>query len=328
MARASKPGCWGGSDMAEASNDVDALRVVVVGDLSGHRADEAVLRSFPGFSRKEVKELFEAGRVRGSGRRLRKGDRVETGTELVVEAPAVAIAPDASIPLTVLFESDDFVIVDKPAGLPPAPLVRTETRSLAAALLARYPEMLGVGFREREPGLVHRLDNETSGVVLAARSAAAFQAARALFESSLIEKRYLAVVADGLPEQGEVETLLGPDTAEPRRVRVYDQAPDGYAKRAYTRYRVLERGTRFTLVELSVERAFRHQIRVHLAHLGYPIAGDALYGGPVVPELGARHALHGSYIAWAGDARRAGFGAEAGLPAELRALLGGAGGGA
>ncbi len=313
--------------MGETTDDAEALRVMIAGDLAGHRADDAVLRSFPGFSRKEVKQLFEAGRVRGSGRRLKKGDRVETGTELVVEAPSVAIAPDASIPLEVLFESEDFVIVDKPAGLPTAPLVRTETRSLAAALLARYPEMLGVGFREREPGLVHRLDNETSGVVLAARSAAAFQAARSLFESSLIEKRYLAVVASGMPEQGELETLVGPDSAEPRRVRVYDEAPAGYAKLARTRYRVVERGAHFALVELSVERAFRHQIRVHLAYLGYPIAGDALYGGAAASELGARHALHGSYIAWAGDAARGGFRAEAGLPAELRALLGGAGGG-
>jgi 23S rRNA pseudouridine1911/1915/1917 synthase len=314
--------------MHEPAFAVEALRVIVAGDLAGHRADDAVLRSFPGFSRKEVKQLFEAGRVRGSGRRLKKGDRVQIGTELVVEAPGAAIAPDASIPLVVLFESEDFVIVDKPAGLPTAPLVRTETRSLAAALLARYPEMLGVGFRDREPGLVHRLDNETSGVVLAARSQAAFVAARSLFDSSLIEKRYLAVVASGLPETGEVETLLGPDPAEPRRVRVYVDAASGYAKLAHTRYRVLERALRFTLVELSVERAFRHQIRVHLAHLGYPIVGDALYGGAPAVELGARHALHGSYIAWTGDGTRGGFRAEAGLPEALRRLLGGVEGGA
>lgn len=312
--------------MSEAASDIEAQRVVVGEAFTGHRADEAVLRCFPGFSRKEVKELFEAGRVRGSGRRLKKGDRLERGMELVVEAPSVPIIPDASLPLEVLFESEDFVIVDKPAGLPTAPLVRTETRSLAAALLARYPEMRGVGFREREPGLVHRLDNETSGVVLAARSQAAFQAARSLFESSLIEKRYLAVVTADVPESGEFESLLGPDTAEPRRVRVYAEPPDGYAKQCRTSYRVLERGARFALVQLSVERAFRHQIRVHLAHLGFPIAGDALYGGAVVPELGERHALHGSYVAWAGDAVRAGFRAEAGLPAELRALLGGLGG--
>ncbi len=312
--------------MSEAASDVEAQRVVIGEAFTGHRADEAVLRCFPGFSRKEVKELFEAGRVRGSGRRLKKGDRLERGMELVVEAPSVPIIPDASLPLEVLFESEDFVIVDKPAGLPTAPLVRTETRSLAAALLARYPEMRGVGFRQREPGLVHRLDTETSGVVLAARSQAAFQAARSLFESSLIEKRYLAVVTADVPESGEFESLLGPDTAEPRRVRVYAEPPDGYAKQCRTSYRVLERGARFALVQLSVERAFRHQIRAHLAHLGFPIAGDALYGGAVVPELGERHALHGSYVAWAGDAVRAGFRAEAGLPAELRALLGGLGG--
>jgi 23S rRNA pseudouridine1911/1915/1917 synthase len=310
---------------AEAKSGAEALRVVIAEDMSGRRADDAVLRSFPGFSRKEVKDLFEAGRVRGSGRRLKKGDRVASGTELVVQAPVTPIAPDPTITLDVLFESEDFVIVDKPAGLPTAPLVRTETRSLAAALIARYPEMQGVGFREREPGLVHRLDNETSGVVLAARTQAAFEAARSLFGSSLIEKRYLAVVAAEVPEAGELETLLGPDPSDPRRVRVYAEPPDGYAKLCHTRYQVLERGAAFALVELSVERAFRHQIRAHLAHLGFPIAGDALYGGAVAPQLGARHALHASYIAWAGDAARAGFRAEAGLPVELRALLGGGG---
>jgi 23S rRNA pseudouridine1911/1915/1917 synthase len=310
----------------EPESEPELLRVLIEEQLAGHRADEAVLRSFRGFSRKEVKELFEAGRVRGAGRRLKKGDRLELGVELCVQAQSAPIAPDASIPLDVLFESQDFVIANKPAGLPTAPLVRSQTRSLAAALLARYPEMLGVGFREREPGLVHRLDNETSGVVLAARNQAAFRAARALFESSLVEKRYLAVVARGLGDSGELETLLGPDPTDARRVRVYDEAPDGYVKLTATRYRVLERGPVFALVELSVERAFRHQIRAHLAYLGFPIAGDALYGGPAAPALGARHALHGSYIAWAGDAAREGFRAEAGLPAELRALVGGGAG--
>jgi 23S rRNA pseudouridine1911/1915/1917 synthase len=223
----------------------------------------------------------------------------------------------------VLFESADFVIVDKPAGLPTAPLSRTGGPSLAAALLARYPEMAGVGFREREPGLVHRLDTETSGVVLAARHGAAFDAARAAFESHGFEKRYLAVTGKGLVGSGTIETLLGPDRAEPRKVRVFPEPPDGYAKPCVTRYRVLESGEAFTLVELTVARAFRHQIRAHLGHVGFPIAGDAVYEGPPAPGLGSRHALHGSYIAWAGDALRAGFRAEAALPAELRALVDG-----
>lgn len=310
-----------------ASNDDEGRLLATVGsELAGRRADEAVLRSFPGFSRSEVKALFEAGRVRVGGKRVKKGDRVQSGAELSVEAPALPITPDASLPLTLLFESDDFVIVDKPAGLPTAPLTRTDNRSLAAALLGRYPEMASVGFREREPGLVHRLDNETSGVVLAARSAAAFDAARAAFDSHGFEKRYQAVVARGIPARGTIDSWLGPDRADPRRVRVFSEAPESYAKACQTHYRVLEEGSEFALVELSVERAFRHQIRAHLAHIGFPIAGDAIYGGPAVASLGARHALHGSYIAWAGDATRAGFRAEAGLPVELRALVGGGAG--
>lgn len=313
---------------ARSADDDEAasLARIVSAELAGRRADEAVLRSFTDFSRKEVKALFEAGRVRVDGRRVKKGDRVASGAELRVDAPSEPIVADASLPLRVLFESADFVIVDKPAGLPTAPLARTETHTLAAALLARYPEMRGVGFRAREPGLVHRLDTETSGVVLAARHAAAFHAARELFEASAIEKRYLALVEPGMPARGEIAGWLGPDPSDARRVRVYAEAPGVYAKPARTAYRVTERGERFWLVEVTVASAFRHQVRAHLAHLGYPIAGDAVYGGKSAAELGARHALHGSYIAWAGDAARSGFRAEAALPVELGALLGGGAG--
>ncbi len=300
----------------------DPLRLSIGAALADRRADDALLRGVPGFTRSEVKLLFEQGRVRCAGRRLKKGDRVAAGMVLEIEAPVQPIRPDPSVALRVLFESEDFVIVDKPAGLPTAPLSRSSGPSLAAGLLARYPEMQGVGFREREPGLVHRLDNETSGVVLAARSQEAFRAARATFESSAIGKRYLAVVGLGVPPRGELSTLLGPDPGDSRRVRVLTEAPaDGYARPALTRYRVVETGQRFTLVELDVERAFRHQIRAHLAHLGFPIAGDAIYGGPPAVELGQRHALHASYIAWAGADGRSGFRAEATLPPELRALL-------
>jgi 23S rRNA pseudouridine1911/1915/1917 synthase len=305
----------------------EVLRLSIGPDLQGKRADDAVRRGLPGFSRKELEDLFDTGKVRVAGRPLKKGDRVLLGQELVLEAPTRPITPAPGLPLSILFESEDFVIVDKPAGLPTAPLSRSDAVSLAAGLLARYPEMEGVGFRPREPGLVHRLDTETSGVVLAARSGSAFAAARSAFESAAFEKRYRAIVGKGLVGSGEIETWLGPDPGDARRVKVFEQAPDAYAKRCRTRYRVLAEGGGFALVELDVERAFRHQIRAHLAHRGYPIAGDAVYGGPVAPTLGARHALHASYIAWAGDAERAGFRAEAGLPEELRALLDGAGGG-
>jgi 23S rRNA pseudouridine1911/1915/1917 synthase len=299
----------------------DVLTSQVPDELEGRRADDVVLRSFSGFSRREVKELFEAGSVRVDGRRVKKGDRVRAGAELQVEAKSAPITPDPALSLEILFESDDFVIVNKPAGLPTAPLVRSESRTLAAALLARYPEMAGVGFRAREPGLVHRLDTETSGVVLAARNAAAFDAARAAFDASRIQKRYWAVVSSGLPDSGALETWLGPDPSDPRRVRVYVEAPEVYAKRARTEYRVVERGPEFCLVEVTIASAFRHQVRAHLAALGYPIAGDRVYAGRAVAALGARHALHGAYIAWAGDATRGGFRAEAGLPLELGALV-------
>jgi 23S rRNA pseudouridine1911/1915/1917 synthase len=135
-------------------------------------------------------------------------------------------------------------------------------------------------------------------------------------------KRYLAVTsARALPDQGVVERALSPDPARHGRVRAHDDAPEGYAREAVTRYRVLERTARYALVELEAGRAFRHQIRAHLASIGAPLVGDTLYGGEAWPTGSARHALHASYIAWAGDATLPSFLVKAELPDDLRALL-------
>jgi 23S rRNA pseudouridine1911/1915/1917 synthase len=182
--------------------------------------------------------------------------------------------------------------------------------------------MRGVGHRAREPGIVHRLDTQTSGLVLAARSAQAFTRMSQALTGEELQKRYLAVVsAHGLAESGEISRALAPDPAHPERVRVLEAGDPGYARHKVTRYRLQRIAGDRALVELSVGSAFRHQIRAHLAAIGHPIAGDAVYGGEPLPALGARHALHASQLSWTGAEGSPGFTVYEPLPPDLAALL-------
>jgi 23S rRNA pseudouridine1911/1915/1917 synthase len=207
--------------------------------------------------------------------------------------------------------------------MPTVPLARGERGTLAGALLARYPEMRGVGHKPREPGVLHRLDTRTSGLVVAARDTSTFERLLAGLNRGALVKKYLAVCEQaGLDASGVVDLPLCPDPDNYGRVIV---APPGtsYRQECVTRYRVLDSGPRFALVELDVSRAFRHQIRVHLAAIGHAIVGDREYGGADAPELGPRHALHASYVAWAGDLT-ATFAVDSPAPRVFRELVRGA----
>ncbi len=291
---------------------------------AGKRLDQFLNERIPDLGRKRTAELCAEGNACIDGKRAKKSALVTAGATVSVELPEHAeLTAEPELPLAVRLERSDLVIVDKPAGMPSAPLELGERGTLCNALLARYPEMRGVGHRAREPGLVHRLDTQTSGLVLAARSAEAFARLASALELETLRKRYLALVTPGdLPERGEISRALAPDAAHPERVRVLDPADfSGYARQKTTKYRVLERRADRALVEVEIGSAFRHQIRAHLASIGYPIVGDRVYGGEAVPALGARHALHASELRWDGDDASAGFSCSEPLPAELTALL-------
>lgn len=296
-----------------------ALTLLVDAGAAGERLDKLLVARIPGLGRSGAAALFREGAVRVGRRRAAKGELAIAGTIIQVSLEDEgALEPEPDLPLRVVYEGARALIVEKPAGQPTAPLSAHERGTLAGALLGHYPELAGVGYRPREPGLVHRLDTETSGLVLVARDEAAFARLRAALTRGRLEKRYLAIVAGApLPERGLIDAPIESDPRDPRRVRVGEGG-----ERRQTRYAVIRRGGPFMLLELEVSRAYRHQIRAHLAHLGHPIAGDARYGGPPVSELGARHALHASYIAWSGDDVVAGFRAASALPAELARLLG------
>jgi len=292
----------------------------------GNRLDKFLSQQIPGVGRHKAAELCARGLVRIDGQRAKKSTLLQVGARITVELDEPAsLEPEPELPLDLRLERAELVVVNKPAGMPTAPLSLTERGTLCGALLARYPEMQGVGHRAREPGIVHRLDTQTSGLVLAARSAAAFTQLNQALEREQLHKRYLAVVsAAGLAESGEISRALAPDPAHPERVRVLAEGAhdeSGYARHKLTSYRLKRvAGTR-ALIELTVGSAFRHQIRAHLAAIGHPITGDAVYGGELLPTLGARHALHASQLSWSGTENLPGFTVYEPLPADLAALL-------
>ncbi len=299
-------------------------------DLDGARLDKAIAQLLPGLSRSRVKRAIEAKAIRVNGRALPKGAIVAKGDVIRLDptfaaeekdAPAVA-TPDA--PLVVLFESPTVIVADKPAGMPTAPLRGGEIGTLANALVGHFPELAGVGHSPREPGLVHRLDTETSGVVVAARTVAAFDAIRVALRGARLEKRYLLVCSgEGLPDEGTIEFPIANHPKDQRRVYACIHPRDvmRYEPRpATTRYSVKRRGARWALVEVDISRALRHQIRVHFASIEHPLAGDVLYGGIAIHALG-RHALHASRVAFAGDEVVGAFDVSSPLPPELAALV-------
>ena len=311
-----------GSGMAARASSRVTFRIA--DDEVGQRIDKLVVKR-AGIGRKRASELFAAGSVRVDGRRVAKGATGARDAEVVVELEDEQLEEERDAPLAVRFESSSVLVVSKPAGQPTVPLRAGERGTLAGALLGGYPELRGIGHGPLEPGLIHRLDVQTSGLVVAARTAAAFESLSSALAAGRLRKRYLAVVErHGLLPGGAVDRALLPDSRDGKRVRVCEPDDPDFerAHQARTRYRTIATHGRWALVELEVSRAYRHQIRVHLGYLGHPIAGDALYGGPAADALGQRHALHASYIAWEGDDTVGGFAVEEPLPAAMAALVG------
>lgn len=301
--------------------------------LDGARLDKVIVQLLPELSRARARRAIDLGAVRVNGRRLAKGGTVVSGDVLRVDVAQVADTPavaEPGAPLHVLLEMTGVLVVDKPAGQPTVPLRPGETGTLVNALLGRYPELIPpdadtfIGHAAREPGVIHRLDTETSGAVVVARTAQAFETLKAALREGHLDKKYLLVcAAEGLPDQGSIEFPLTNHPKDQRRVYacVHPRDVMRYEPRAaVTGYRVLKRAGNWALVEASASKALRHQIRAHFASIDHPLAGDELYGGPVIRALG-RHALHASHVAWAGGGGVEAFSVDVPLPKEMAALL-------
>lgn len=285
---------------------------------AGRRLDLAVGEAL-GLSRAEVKALFESGAVRVRGRRPRKGERAEAGMVVEVEVPeeAPALVAQPELALRVLHEDAHLVAVDKAPGMPSHPLRPGETGTVANALVARYPECAAAGEDPREGGLVHRLDLETSGVLLAARDRATWDAVRALFTTRAVDKRYWALTAGPIAEQGVIDLPLR-HRGEARMEPAADGGEPG--REAVTEVRVLARQGDLALVEVRILTGVQHQIRAHLAAIGAPVMGDALYGGRPCPGL-PRIFLHAHALGLVHPASGETLRVESPLPVDLRDAL-------
>jgi len=285
---------------------------------AGKRLDHVLRERLPEFSRSRLQDWIRSGRVLVNGARERASHLVRAGEIIDVE-PAEALplraAPEA-IPLTVLYEDEDVVAIDKPAGMVVHAGAGVHSGTLVNALLHRFGALSGVA-GEFRPGIVHRLDRYTSGVLLVARNDSAHRNLAAQFSGRQVEKVYLALVHGTVtPDRGRIERPISRDPV--RRTRMTARLASGRA--AWSEYRVLRRFERFTLLEVRIGTGRTHQIRVHLSSIGHPVAGDTLYGAPSGiegrPPLG-RYFLHAHRIGFRRPSTGEEIVVESPLPPEL-----------
>ena len=267
---------------------------------AGARLDVFLARVL-GATRGQVRRLLAAGGVRvgaGATGLSAKGRLLEPGERVAVEEPALAAAavpePEPGAPLVVLAEGEGWLAVDKPAGVAVHPLAPGERGTLLNALVARHPEVRGIGEGGLRSGVVHRLDVDTSGVLLFATDELRWLDLREAFRRHRVAKTYRALVHGRLAGEGELVLHLSVLRHRPARVGVVEPGA-GKSRRTELRWRALEEFRDTTLVEVSPRTGFLHQIRASLAHLGHPLLGDAAYGAP--EGFAARHLLHAARVA-------------------------------
>jgi 23S rRNA pseudouridine1911/1915/1917 synthase len=295
------------------------LRLVVPAGAGG-RADRFAA-DLSGLSRSRVQRLITEGRVTADGQPVRASTLVPAGAVLVIDVPPLepaGIEPEA-IPLEVVFEDVDVLVVNKPAGLVVHPSPGHWSGTLVNALLARETTYGGIAGIER-PGIVHRLDRDTSGLLVVAKTDAAQASLMAQLKARRVKKTYLALVQGSVQAgAGRIEAPVGRDPKNRMRMAV---VPDG--RPSTTGYRVRERFDAWTLLELDLVTGRTHQIRVHLAALGHPVAGDPVYGTGTSrrgPEGLGRLFLHAWRLAFAAPSSGDLVRLEAALPADLEAVL-------
>ncbi len=252
--------------------------IVVPSELDGERADKVVSVLLE-IARSESREAFDGARVSLGGIPMRPSQRVLRGDVIEVElvGRAVGLVPDPSVPFSVVYEDGDLVVVDKPVGVVVHPPSDRAAPSLVHGLIARYPEIIGVGVDGRW-GIVHRLDRDTSGLLVVARTHRAHDALSGLMRSRRVSRRYLALVAGAFDAaRGTIDAPIGRDPSNPTRMRI-----DRAGRRSITHYRRLATWADrdLSLVYVALETGRTHQIRVHMQAIDHPIVGDPSYGRP------------------------------------------------
>jgi RluA family pseudouridine synthase len=284
------------------------------------RLDQFVARTVPGASRRKLKDVT----LRLNGRIARHGDIVHAGDVVTVPESLVAVPelrPNPEMRIPVLYQDEEMVALDKPPGTASVALREDDTATVANYLAATFPATRTIG-PPLEAGLVHRLDHDTSGVIVAALDRESYAELRDQFSSGRVEKEYIALVVGDIADAGRVEIPIAHDPHRAARMVICDD-PDKAerlgARQASTGYQPVIRYGGATLVRLRMRTGVRHQIRVHLAAIGHPIVADRLYGQPS-PWM-ARQALHASRVTLTHPALGNELSIESPLPRDLETAL-------
>lgn len=300
--------------MAEEQESVVSF---VVGD-GEERLDKVIPSYVQGLSRAVSQRLIKEGKVTVDGQLSKPSYRVQEGDQVVVRVPAEEpeeVLPE-DIPLDIIYEDGSLLVVNKPAGMVVHPAHGHPSGTLVNAVLAHCPHIAEVGGADRA-GVVHRLDKDTSGLILVAKDERTRTALQRQFKRRRVSKTYLALVEGSVqPREGIIEVPVGRDKRRRKRMAVVRSG-----RPARTMYRAIEYFADRTLLEVRPHTGRTHQIRVHLAWLGYPIVGDGVYGHRRQPLLKGRHFLHASQLRFTHPATGVEVEFKAPLPPKLAAVL-------
>lgn len=302
----------------------------VPSDADGIRLDAFLRTCLPQLSRGALATAIANKFFRIGGRPGKKGDVVRAGKTVAFHGPEHWLLarplPAEQLDVPILYEDASILVANKPAGMPTHGFSGKDTQTLANFLVARRPNLLTVGKSRWEPGLVHRLDRETSGLVLVAKTQAAFESLRLQFRRREVKKRYWALVRGTTETKGAIDDPIAHDERDRKRMRIlkYAQRANPGVKRwpALTRFKRIGRRRGLSLLAVDMETGVTHQIRVHLAAIGHPIVGDAIYGDADSETFGLRrHFLHAGILEFRHPEDGRKIKVEAPLPAELQAVL-------
>ncbi|KPK20799.1 MAG: pseudouridine synthase [Dehalococcoidia bacterium SG8_51_3] len=261
--------------MLESKHDSPDKKYHLVASIAGVRLDRFIAENCPELTRTHAQKLIVEGFITVNGRGAKPSLRLDSGDEVdivIPPAPPGSLAAEP-IPLHIVYEDEDLVVMDKPPGLTVHPAPGHPGHTLVNALLARVPHLSQMGGSLR-PGIVHRLDKDTSGLMLVAKNSPAQLTLIEQFKARSVTKAYLVLVKGKLtPEKGIIDAAIGRDASNRKRMAVVSRG-----RPARTQYQVIRYIKDYTLLEITPETGRTHQIRVHLAAIGYPVVGDSVYG--------------------------------------------------